>query len=325
LKSKFIFGCKFMGKNRKVSLKQYRPQKLKHKEDRLQVSQGSFWKGANYILTAFVFLLASVLYLNTLTGEFVLDDYQAVYHNKDVLTSTPLIDIFKHDYWGADITHVMSHKSYRPLTVLTFRLNYMLHGFNVVGYHVVNILLHAITSALLHRLLMKMIDPFQSTTLTVATFVTCLIFAAHPIHTECVANIAGRAELLGGMFYVLSLLSYWTAVTTPEIATTRKRLLYLGVLCCILLSGLSKEVGFTIPPVLGALDILLISKKSGRLLRIGGLIGITLLLVASRWFFVSASQEALIQRFFVDNRVLLAERSVRFLTWLYLPAYNAYL
>lgn len=44
-----------------------------------------------------------------------------------------------------------SHKSYRPLTVLTFRWNYMIHQLEPMGYHLVNILLHAITSVLYYR------------------------------------------------------------------------------------------------------------------------------------------------------------------------------
>lgn len=272
-----------------------------------------------------MFLVGCVLYLNTLRGEFVLDDYQTVFHNRDVLPSTPLLDIFKHDYWGAEITHVMSHKSYRPLTTLTFRFNYFLHGFDVLGYHLVNVILHGITSALLHYFLMKIVRPFQTTALILGVFVASLLFAAHPVHTESVANIAGRAELLGGMFYLLSLLFYWVAVTTPDTSLQQRWIFYFMTLCCMILSCLSKEVGFTLPPVLGALDVLLVPRKNGRILRLASLVVVALLLVVSRWYLVSASQAALVQRFYIDNRVLLAERYVRFLTWLYLPAYNAYL
>lgn len=44
-----------------------------------------------------------------------------------------------------------SHKSYRPLTVLTFRWNYAVHGLQPAGYHLVNLLLHALVSLLYYR------------------------------------------------------------------------------------------------------------------------------------------------------------------------------
>ena len=60
----------------------------------------------------------------------------AILTNQDVHGSRPLSDLLVHDFWGQDITLVDSHKSYRPLTVLTYRLNYALFGVQPWGYHV---------------------------------------------------------------------------------------------------------------------------------------------------------------------------------------------
>jgi len=280
----------------------------------------------SYFLSGIVFAVATLLYLNSLHGEFVLDDYLVIASNKDLLPSTPIFDIFVHDYWGANITNPLSHKSYRPLTTLTFRLNYLLHGYSVVGYHATNILLHSVTSALLHRLLLNIVTPFRSDTLTLAAFIASLYFSAHPIHTEAVANLAGRAEMLGGMFYILAMMFYWNAVTTDTTYWQWKRsLFYLGVFLCVVLSGLSKEIGFTLPPVLGAMDVFLIPKRANRILRLVTLVILTIVLVSARWYLVGASQEMLYQRFWADNRVLTAEPFVRTLTFFYLPSYNAFL
>jgi tetratricopeptide (TPR) repeat protein len=306
----------------------------KHKQEQLsQIKQLPAWllpRNIGHKMQAIFVLLASVfVYLNTLNHEFVLDDHQAIESNKDILPESPISDIFVHDYWGANITHPLSHKSYRPLTILTFRLNFLLHGYHTVGYHVLNIALHALASVLLHRLLISITSGFHADHLCVATFLASLCFAVHPIHTEAVANLAGRAEMLSGLFYLLSLQLYWNAATSQQTEgpwgwcwTTTT---YLGSLCCGILSCLSKEIGFTLPPVLAALDILLISKKKATTLRIVALTIIAIALVVARWYLVGATQQMLHQRFWVDNRVLAAEPFARLLTIFYLHAYNVYL
>lgn len=65
--------------------------------------------------------VAVACYVNGLTGDFVHDDIPAVTLNKDVLALTPISDVFRNDFWGTPMADVNSHKSYRPLTTLTFR------------------------------------------------------------------------------------------------------------------------------------------------------------------------------------------------------------
>ena len=68
-----------------------------------------------------IFSLASVCFVNSLDGGFVFDDAEAVVNNEDVRTSTPFAQLFNNDFWGTNIRNNKSHKSYRPLTVLSFR------------------------------------------------------------------------------------------------------------------------------------------------------------------------------------------------------------
>lgn len=55
-------------------------------------------------------------------GDLVFDDSEAIIGNKDVLPSSNFFGIFKHDFWGSNMSSKGSHKSYRPLTVMTYRL-----------------------------------------------------------------------------------------------------------------------------------------------------------------------------------------------------------
>lgn len=64
---------------------------------------------------------AVACYLNGLNGDFVHDDIPAVTLNKDVTGLNPIGHVFKNDFWGTPMAEISSHKSYRPLTTLTFR------------------------------------------------------------------------------------------------------------------------------------------------------------------------------------------------------------
>lgn len=68
-----------------------------------------------------VFVISVVCFVNSYDGDFVFDDSEAVVGNKDILPTSPLLDLFSNDFWGKKLDSKTSHKSYRPLTVLTFR------------------------------------------------------------------------------------------------------------------------------------------------------------------------------------------------------------
>ena len=92
-----------------------------------------------------------------------------------------------------------SHKSYRPVTTMSFRLSYALAGGTREPWtwHMFNVLAHAVATVLLQFLLLEALGDLELAT------VTSLLFATHPVHVEAVANLAnGRAETLCaiGMF-----------------------------------------------------------------------------------------------------------------------------
>ena len=66
-------------------------------------------------------ILAIGAYWPSLEGGFVFDDTEAIVNNADVMPSTPYTVLFSNDFWGRSVVSNRSHKSYRPLTVLTFR------------------------------------------------------------------------------------------------------------------------------------------------------------------------------------------------------------
>ncbi|KAH8026761.1 hypothetical protein HPB51_024310 [Rhipicephalus microplus] len=95
--------------------------------------------------------LSWLCYVNALGCGFVFDDASAIRDNRDLRPSTPIGRLFVNDFWGTPIHKEQSHKSYRPLCVLTFRLNYWLHELRPIGYHMGNVFLHSLVAMLFLR------------------------------------------------------------------------------------------------------------------------------------------------------------------------------
>ncbi|GFT01141.1 protein O-mannosyl-transferase TMTC4 [Nephila pilipes] len=131
-----------------------------------------------------IFFISIICYGNSINGEFVFDDSEAVINNSDLKPETPLSNIFKNDFWGTKLTHNSSHKSYRPLTVLTFRLNYFVTGLHPFSFHLVNILLHGTVSTLVFRVMSSLLHKILENEAPKAAFLSALLFSVHPIHTE---------------------------------------------------------------------------------------------------------------------------------------------
>ncbi|KAM7310323.1 protein O-mannosyl-transferase TMTC2 [Ixodes scapularis] len=262
---------------------------------------------------------------------------RAIRSNQDLLPSSPLASLFRNDFWGTPLTHSGSHKSYRPLCVLSFRLNYLLGGYEPRGYHLLNVLLHAVASALFtalaSRLFLRQWRP---------TLLAGLLFASHPVHTEAVAGIVGRADVGACLFFLAALLSYMQYCKyrdkDPGDASFQRRwvLLYLS-LALAGCSMLTKEHGITVLAVCAVYDVfinhkvaprdlpsLLVSKRHPGLwegllhLCFAGvtLVGLRLHLMGARApDFAPADNPA------ADSESVLT----RSLTFLYLPVFNLWL
>ncbi|VVC89829.1 unnamed protein product [Leptidea sinapis] len=156
-------------------------------------------------VTAASALLAFLLYYNTLDAGFVYDDRRAILSNPDVIGHTPLRALFENDFWGTPLTDPGSHGSYRPLCVATYRLNYAFSGFKPWSYHFLNIIFHSTATALVVITARRLLPAYC---MRLGTVVTGFTFAAHPIHTEAVTGIVGRADLVACNFFLISFLLY---------------------------------------------------------------------------------------------------------------------
>lgn len=146
-----------------------------------------------------VFSLAVICFLPSVWGEFVFDDAEAILNNDDVISTTPVSEVFKHDFWGAPIISKRSHKSFRPLTVLTFKLNYWLAGgYKPMIFHATNIILHGIVTLIFMFVCSTVMHSthnvdgcghiIKQDRITETAVIAAVLFAVHPIHTECVRS-----------------------------------------------------------------------------------------------------------------------------------------
>ncbi|XP_069821677.1 protein O-mannosyl-transferase TMTC1 isoform X1 [Dendropsophus ebraccatus] len=190
-------------------------------------------------------VVAGLCFARSLLGEFVHDDIWAILNNPDSRGETNLSAIFKNDFWGKAMDDNTSHKSYRPLCVLSFRANMYWSGLEPFYFHAVNVMLHCTVSALLGYICSTIV--FQDRKQALAS---ALLFAVHPVHTEAVAGIVGRADVMACLLFLLAFLCYTRSVDMnppPDCfpGTTSPLLLLLSLFlgtCAMLV----KETGVTV-------------------------------------------------------------------------------
>jgi hypothetical protein len=122
-----------------------------------------------------------------------------------------IMQILKRDFWGGDqLTDPKSHKSFRPIVTASLRLNYMhaVHQWGkkmdevvTFGFHVTNVVLHVLVSMACLPTAYYAFGANESS--FIPAFLTSILFAVLPIHSEAIENITGRAEPMMSLFYLL--------------------------------------------------------------------------------------------------------------------------
>lgn len=199
--------------------------------------------------------LSAVAYLNAGHAEFFFDSAGALIANP---RTTDLGGTFRR-LWQAPLgaDEQVSH--------LTFALNYALNralgrpGFEVAGFLVFNVLLHALNGCLVYVLLRRLwhaVHPDRPPPILLPLLVASL-FVVHPLHASSVAYIAQRRGVLATAFYLLGVLAYLRLRTDTRRALWRSVLRGAVVALCWWLSFRSKSMGLTLPATLLALEFCL--------------------------------------------------------------------
>jgi 4-amino-4-deoxy-L-arabinose transferase-like glycosyltransferase len=182
------------------------------------------WRPA--ILSA---LVAFGVFAVTLRGTYIYDDRFIVVEDPRVSHPAQWYQFWTEGWFPDGVDHL-----YRPLTSTTFGVQWWLNGNRAWAFHLVNLLLYAACAAAVAELARRMGG------VTVA-YLAGLLFAVHPLHTEVVAGLVGRADLLCTLFFLLPLILLWRPLTMKRV--------WVIFACCVL-SLLSKEQGLLLPLVI---------------------------------------------------------------------------
>lgn len=210
------------------------------------------WKYITISISAFI------CYCNTLWGSFVFDDNEAIVKNKDVMPFTAISELFYDDFWGTEMILNSSHKSYRPLTILSYRLNvlYSKNKLDAFQFHATNVILYGLLCILtvpVFELFLKKKKKYEP--LHEMAYLSSLLFTLHPVHTEAVAALVGRADILGSILFLASILVYHFTLINKSI------LLFCTTLIIISAAMLCKETAIMALAMCTAYDIFYRKKK----------------------------------------------------------------
>src|SRR5947207_6922909 len=187
-------------------------------------------------------VLTWVVFGQLLQYDFInYDDPRYVYENTNITNGLNIGGIA----WA--FTHIHS-MNWHPLTTISHMLDCQLYGLKPGAHHFTNVLLHSIAAMLLFLVLQQMTSgPSGTGSIWRSAFVAA-VFAIHPLRVESVAWIAERKDVLSGVFFMLTLLTYFRYVRVRSIGH------YLTVLFVFALGLMCKPMLVTLPFVLLVLD-----------------------------------------------------------------------
>ena len=146
---------------------------------------------------AILIIIVFACYFNVLGGAFLWDDSSLVVNNELIRDIRHIPKMFAFDAWPTEFASF-----YRPIQLVTYGIDYAFWKLNPVGYHITNSLIHCGVVVLLYFLLAMFFCNRRNALLC------SLIFAVHPIHTEAVSYISGRADILAALCMLFFVLYY---------------------------------------------------------------------------------------------------------------------
>ncbi len=186
------------------------------------VSTTAIWHKISFHKAALA-ILAILLYANTLTHDYTQDDAIVIYDNmftQEGISGIPGIlgnDTFYGFFKEEGKAKLVAGGRYRPFTQIMYALEWQLFGRSPFIGHLINVLLYAFLGIMLYKFLALLLlgntkKGQKENKIRLFIFITCLLYVAHPIHTEAVANIKGRDEImtmLGGIIALWASLKYY--------------------------------------------------------------------------------------------------------------------
>lgn len=199
-------------------------------------------------------VLLGVTYGNSLYGEWHFDDYPNIVENAG-------IHLNEFSWHGIKQSFLFQERFSRPLSYLSFALNYRFGGLDVFGYHLVNLAIHLVTALFLflftfHTLRLPVHDKVTVQSAFPAALLATALWAVSPVQVLAVSYVVQRMTSLGGMFFIMAMFFYLKGRTSASLL--QKRLSY-GLFAVSALAAFgSKENTSVLPAVIFVYDLFLI-------------------------------------------------------------------
>jgi len=194
-----------------------------------------------------VLIAASIVvcYSNIYKNEFLFDDLPVITENGSIRAFPNLRRIFLTPSYTSQ-SSADSFKSYRPITTLSFAANYAAGGLTLPGFHAVDVLIHVANALLVYGIILSLFKR------RLFAGLVAMLFAVHPVQTESVTGLFGRADELAALFV---LLAFWSYIKAWQ-SSMGRRLSFLCLTTLMLLIGLgSKESAACLLPILIVYEI----------------------------------------------------------------------
>ncbi len=183
------------------------------------------------VLVILLVFVISIVYLQTLS-------HQLIYLDDETLVNKKFAGLaLEEKFPFAFNTNYLGGHYYRPITLCSLILDSLISKYSYLSYHLTNLAIHFITSIMLLLTLLKLGYSYK------ISFILALLFSLNPIHLNAIGWIAGRGDLLAGLFSVLAFFFFILFIN-------KNKILYVILVFILLILGiLSKELTIVVPVI----------------------------------------------------------------------------
>ena len=210
-----------------------------------------------------IWALIWIVYSSSLSASWHLDDYQNIVRNDKIHLSTLTPASLKDTFFAGT-----SDKLYRPVPMASFAINWFQHGAAVLGYHLVNVLIHCLNASFLFLIVLNLYQSprlagfFTDPQIRWLALLTTLFWALNPVQTQAVTYIVQRMASMATLFYLVGIYLFLKYKNT---ATVGPKIVLAGAISIsFLLAMLSKENAAFFPAAIFLIQIIFYSTGDQR-------------------------------------------------------------
>ncbi|MBF0378596.1 MAG: tetratricopeptide repeat protein [Desulfamplus sp.] len=205
-------------------------------------------KSKNHLLTiSLLSIIIAIIYSNTLNSSWHFDDYENIVDNRKIHMSKLTLSSIRDTFYSLNNN---PNKLYRPVACFTFALNWYFGQDSVVGYHVINILIHIISAIFLYLAILQLfftplLNQYDYSAKYFTALLSACLWAINPIQIQAITYIVQRMASLSAMFYIIAIYLYLKGRLT--VSRKNRIFFFIAIFIAYLLSFGSKQNGVMLP------------------------------------------------------------------------------